>query len=286
MRRVALSLLAGMAVWVAVPSPSSRVAAQIQPAEAFSTEDAMGHVRRLAGGIGPRPAGSAAYRRAMQYVRTEFDGLGYDTSIQGFRLPQGGRSWNVVALPADQDEVHLLLGAHLDTVRGSPGGNDNASGVAVLLELARILAPAPVPGLALVAFGAEEFQPVGGHHIGSAAYVHRMSPSERDALEVMVSADMVGKARPFIAAHLRGTAVAGARELARAVRASGSRASVRTLGDISDHGPFALAGMRAAFLWTGDEPNHHRPTDAVKNVAPRALRRSGEALLALIDRVL
>jgi Peptidase family M28 len=63
-------------------------------------------------------------------------------------------------------------------------------------------------------------------------------------------------------------------------------ASVRTLGDISDHGPFALAGMPAAFLWTGFEPNHHQPTDVVRNVAPRSLRRSGEALLELVDRVL
>jgi Peptidase family M28 len=286
MRRVILTLLAATVVWVGVPSPSPRITAQAPPAESFSTDAALGHVRKLAGGIGPRPAGSAAYRRAMRYVRTEFEELGYDTSIQGFRLPQGGRSWNVVALPAGQGEVRLLLGSHLDTVGGSPGGNDNASGVAVLLELARILAPAPIPGLALVAFGAEEFQPVGGHHIGSAAYVNRMSGAERDALELMISADMVGKARPFFAAHLRGTPAGGARELARAARASGSRASVRTLGDISDHGPFALAGMRAAFLWTGFEPNHHLPTDVVRNVVPRGLRRSGEALLELIDRVL
>jgi hypothetical protein len=51
--------------------------------------------------------------------------------------------------------------------------------------------------------------------------------------------------------HLRGTSAGAARTVARAARASGSRASVRTLGDISDHGPFALAGMPAAFLWIG-----------------------------------
>jgi hypothetical protein len=102
----------------------------------------------------------------------------------------------------------------------------------------------------------------------------------------MVSADMVGKVRPFIAARLSGTSPEGARELARAARATGSRASVRALGDISDHGPFALAGMPAAFLWTGDEPNHHRPTDVVRNVARRALRRTGAVLLEVVDRVL
>jgi hypothetical protein len=53
--------------------------------------------------------------------------------------------------------VRLLIGAHLDTVPGSPGGNDNASGVAALLESARVLAAAPPEGLALVAFGAGRF---------------------------------------------------------------------------------------------------------------------------------
>jgi aminopeptidase YwaD len=289
MRRAALVLAVAMAAWpVALwPSTSRPASSQTAPPEAFSADAAFGHVRRLAGRIGPRPAGSAAYRRAVRYVRGTFQDLGYETMLQGFRLIQGGRSWNVVATTAGEDSVRLLIGAHLDTVTGSPGGNDNASGMAVLLEVARLVAgSASTDGLALVAFGAEEFQPVGGHHIGSEVYVDRMSAGDREALELMVSADMVGKTRPFIAAWLRGTSAEAARELARAARASGSRASVRALGDISDHGPFALAGMPATFLWTGDEPNHHLPTDVVRNVARRALRRSGAALLLLIDRVL
>jgi aminopeptidase YwaD len=288
MRRAALVLAVAIAASVAPwPSTNRPASSQTAPPEAFSADAAFGHVRRLAGRIGPRPAGSAAYRRAVRYVRGTFDDLGYETVLQGFRLPQGGRSWNVVATTAGEDSVRLLIGAHLDTVGGSPGGNDNASGVSVLLEMARVLAGSTlIDGLALVAFGAEEFQPVGGHHIGSEVYVDRMSAGDREALQLMVSADMVGKVRPFVAAWLRGTSAGAARELARAARASGSRASVRTLDDISDHGPFALAGMPAAFLWTGDEPNHHLPTDVVRNVARRALRRSGAALISLIDRVL
>jgi aminopeptidase YwaD len=289
MRRTALVLAVAIAAWPVASWPSTIRPAwsQTAPPEAFSADAAFGHVRRLAGRIGPRPAGSAAYGRAVRYVRGTFDDLGYQTMLQGFRLPQGGRSWNVVATTPGEDSVRLLIGAHLDTVGGAPGANDNASGVAVLLEMARVLAASTlIDGLALVAFGAEEFQPGDRHHIGSAAYVHRMSANDRNTLEMMVSADMVGKVRPFIAVRLRGTPGAAARDLARAARATGSRASVRTLGDISDHGPFALAGMPAAFLWTGDEPNHHLPTDVVRNVAPRALRRTGEVLLEVTDRVL
>jgi hypothetical protein len=288
MRRTALILLLASAGWAFLPG--SRAAAptggpEPRSSRAFSVDEAFGHVRRLAGRIGPRPAGTAPYRQAVRYVRGEFESLDYDVRLQGFRLPQGGRSWNVVATSGGAP-VRLLVGAHLDTVRGSPGGNDNASGVAALLEVARLVGNSAVDGLALVAFGAEEFQPVGGHHLGSAVYVRRMTTEEREALELMVSADMVGKARPFIAAHLEGTPAAGARELARGARSTGSRVSVRALGDISDHGPFALARMPAAFLWTGDEPNHHQPTDLVRNVDRRALRRTGAVLLAVVDRVL
>jgi hypothetical protein len=288
MRRATLILLATSTV--AFLPPSSPTAAADPPILApgsFSSDAAFVHVRRLAGRIGPRPAGSTAYHRAVRYVDGELAEMGYETRLQRFPLPQGGRSWNVVATDPGSTSVRFLIGAHLDTVAGSPGGNDNASGVAVLLEVARALAGSTsTDGLALVAFGAEEFQPQGGHHIGSGAYVDRMTAAERTELEIMVSTDMIGKVRPLIAGRLRGTPPGAARELARAARASGTRASVRTLGDISDHGPFALAGMPAAFLWTGDEPNHHLPTDVVRGVAPRSLRRSGEALLELVDRVL
>jgi hypothetical protein len=77
----------------------------------------------------------------------------------------------------------------------------------------------------------------------------------------------------------RGTAVL----LSRTARSIGLEARVLTLGDISDHGPFALAGMPAAFLWTGFEPNHHEPTDVVRNARPRALLRAGRVLLALVE---
>ena len=290
MRRT-LVLLLLLSPWSASPSPvrgTVRAAppeAAAQAAGGFSADAAFVHVRRLAGRIGPRPAGSAAYGRAVRYVGGRFEALGYTVRRQAFPLPQGGRSWNVVAGWPDAGSVRLLIGAHLDTVGGSPGGNDNASGVAVLLELARILAEAggPPEGLALVAFGAEEIQPADGHHLGSDAYVDRMGTAEREALEIMVSADMIGKVRPFIAASLDGTPRRAARILARTAREVGFRANVRELGDVSDHGPFALAGMPASFLWTGDEPNHHLPTDVVRNCRLRALGRAGLVLLELIE---
>jgi aminopeptidase YwaD len=293
MRRVVL-LVAAIALSPAASPVSSHPAgtdrtkrSDLLTDQGFSTTEAFSHVRRLAGRIGPRPAGSKAYRRAVRYVTGELTTLGYEPTLQQFRVGRQRFSWNVVAVPPETGGVRMLVGAHLDTVPGSPGGNDNASGVAVLLEVARLLVGSTsLDSLALVAFGAEEVQPDGRHHLGSTAYVRRMSPPERDGLDLMVSVDMVGKVHPFISGHLRGTSAGAARTVARAARASGTRATVRTLGDISDHGPFALAGMPAALLWTGDEQNHHRPTDVVRNVARRSLPRAVEVILEVIPRVL
>jgi hypothetical protein len=185
MRRVVL-LVAAIALFPAASPVSSPPAGadrttrtDILIAQAFSTTEAFGHVRRLAGRIGPRPAGSRAYGRAVRYMTGELTALGYEPALQRFRVGLRGFSWNVVAGPPEPERVRMLVGAHLDTVRGSPGGNDNASGVAVLPEVARLAGSTSLDGLALVAFGAEEVQPDGRHHVGSAAYVRGCPPWRR-----------------------------------------------------------------------------------------------------------
>jgi aminopeptidase YwaD len=147
-------------------------------------------------------------------------------------------------------------------VPGSPGANDNGSGVATMLELARYFAGRPeAASVRFVAFGAEEYQPNGKHHLGSAAYVRRMDASERSELEVMVSADMIGKVRPFIVGWMGIGPRAGVQAVGSAARRVDVAARRQQLPDWSDNGPFERAGMPAALLWTGFEPNHHEPTD-------------------------
>lgn len=82
-----------------------------------------------------------------------------------------GISQNVIAeLPGtDPDPLYIYAGAHIDSVAGSPGADDNAIGCAILLELARILSQKPHRHtIRLIAFGAEEQLSV-----GSAEYVRK-----------------------------------------------------------------------------------------------------------------
>jgi Zn-dependent M28 family amino/carboxypeptidase len=189
-----------------------------------------------------------------------------------------GPTWNVIARWPGGIRRPVILGGHLDTVEGSSGANDNASGVAVLLELAAALAGTrEALAIRFVAFGGEERQPDGGHHYGSLA----------DAADAtargMVSVDMIGLDRELIVGWMGTGKRRTVRGLLRAARQLGIPARERILPDVSDHGPYERAGIPAALLWTGDEPNHHQPTDVVSNVSRRALGRVGRLLLRYVE---
>ncbi len=107
------------------------------------------------------------------YLSRQLSQSGYEVESQDFEL-QGVTGVNLVAtrpgLAADAGP--LLVGAHYDSVPGSPGADDNASAVAAALEVARLFAVYPTPGtLKIVFFDQEERQPVGEGIIGSSAFV-------------------------------------------------------------------------------------------------------------------
>lgn len=245
----------------------------------------MGHVRALAQDIGVRVRATRGELRASRYAARTLSRLGYRVLIQRFGV-DGGHSRNVVAWWPGADPYGVVLGAHMDTVRGSPGANDNASGVAVLLEAARALAGTEEAGLLrFVAFGSEEYASSGVHHVGSTVFVRRLGSEGRRRLAGMVSVDMVADGRPLIA----GTAGIGppllARILVRTIRRAGIRVDYRVTCDCSDNGPFERAGIPASFVWSGPDRQYHSSADTVANLRPRDLVRSGRAMLAFAMRL-
>ena len=276
--RAAAALLLGVVV-----AGAGRAAAA--PAPAFHRKAALSHVRVLSHDIGVRVRGTTHELRAARYVAGTLADLGYRVRIQRFRV-DGGRSRNVVAWWPGADALGIVLGGHIDTVRGSPGANDNASGVAVILELARLLAGTGQAGfLRFVAFGSEEYSSSGVHHVGSQTFVDRLGRRGRRRLAGMASIDMIADGRPLIA----GTAGIGppllARVLVRTISRAGIRVRYRVTCDCSDNGPFERAGIPSAFMWSGDETDYHSPSDTIRNLSPRDLDRTGEAMLAFAWRV-
>ena len=130
--------------------------------------------------------------QAAQYIEREFQKIGWEVKEDTFQWE--GKSYkNIVAEKKGMTSPHrvFILGAHYDTVPGSPGADDNASAIAVLLEVARNIQTAPLDGtVRLIAFSLEEYNFVGSTH-----YVEKFQRGEEKILG-MISLEMVGFTGP------------------------------------------------------------------------------------------
>lgn len=149
------------------------------------------HVAALA--ASPRTPGSAAHAQARAYVHRHLTQAGF--LVQEARSREAGLEVvNLLTRTApDRDDLPLVVvGAHYDSVAGSPGADDNASAVAALLELAAWIGPrlqgdpAPAAALQLAAYDLEEYGLVG-------SFVHCRDLHQRGApLRGMISLEMLG----------------------------------------------------------------------------------------------
>ena len=152
------------------------------------------HVRELAVHIGQRNIWTpGSMEAAAAYIEATLAGLGHAPARQEF--PVLGRTClNLeVELPGHEEpEEILVVGAHYDTVPGSPGANDNASGVAALLELARLLRQEqPGRTIRLVAFANEEAPFYYSEEMGSRRYASRCK-ERREKIVAMFSLETLG----------------------------------------------------------------------------------------------
>jgi len=150
------------------------------------------HVRVLADEIGERHfLEPAAITATIDYIRKQFLGTGYEPGFHSFG---DGQFHNIIAELPGHSRKHeiLVVGAHYDTVWHSPGADDNASGVAALLEIARLLAiESHQRTLRFIAFANEEQPFVEGDEMGSQVYVRSLNDTN-DSVVAMFSLEMLG----------------------------------------------------------------------------------------------
>jgi len=183
-------------------------------------------------------------------------------------------SQNLIATKQPASEVNdeiVLIGAHYDSVANAPGASDNASGTAVVLELARLFKVVPTnKEIRFLLFGAEEE----GLH-GSKKYVNAMSPSEIKRSIAMFNLDMVGSA---YAGDLSIQTMDGSDNT---VTKAASKSNeylfgdpIETdFGDRSDHVPFHDAGIDAAlFIYDPVEEWYHTPEDTIEKLSKERLQ--------------
>ncbi len=152
------------------------------------------HVEALASDIGERnvskPESLAA---ASSYIEAEWRTQGYDVARQVYEADGVACANLEVTRRAEAANGKIILiGAHYDTVSGSPGADDNASGIAALLELSRLFAEiSPRLAIRFVAFTNEE-PPYHTTPLQGSA-VHARAARERgDNIDFMVSLEMLG----------------------------------------------------------------------------------------------
>jgi hypothetical protein len=156
------------------------------------------HVNALAVDIGPRtPLAGNSLVRAANYIHSVFEDAGFSVSEQDYQY-YDQRVTNVLARAptAAGASAYYLVGAHYDTVPGTPGADDNASAVAVMLELARRLRHERVKAPVLfAAFTLEEPPAYLTGHQGSRMFVSNCRASG-DRLLAAIILEMVGFTAP------------------------------------------------------------------------------------------
>jgi aminopeptidase YwaD len=274
----------------AAPSTTTTAPAPVEPL-AFDGTAAMTHIQALAQDIGPRKSGTQAEDDALGYATTYLQSLGYQVERSEVTLPDGRLSRNVVALKQGDSDSVVVVGGHVDTKAGAPGGNDNASGVAVVLELARDLRDADTAAtIEFVVFGAEEMTDSNPdhHHYGSRQFVQGLTAEQRSALVGMISVDMVGYGSEFTVRTM-GHGPQLLRDMVKAYSTAHGLPALYSKDTSrygwSDHEPFELAGYPAVWVEWRDDPTYHTSRDTYAHCDPTTVQRTGEMLVSFLYRL-
>lgn len=242
--------------------------------------------------------------RAARYIEREFRETGLSVATQGWEA-RGNMYENVIASTDPGNPRRFIVGAHYDVYKDTVGADDNASSVAGLLELARILGPQGHPGhgIDLIAYSLEEPPFFKTKQMGSAVHARSVAESTAEVLG-MLSLEMIGYygntgAEPEGGKFLMVSGIQRfdafnkkVSELLRdAGQSFGSRAWSRADDDKnngpSDHRNYWPLGIPAVMvIGTGGGPNphYHRASDTLDTIDLPALTGAVNAIAHVVGR--
>ena len=244
--------------------------------------------------LGPRVTGSAANAAAGNYIADQMKSAGWSVEFQPF-VYQGTPVRNVIARTNVGKGPVVILGAHYDSRRRAdrdpahatepvPGADDGASGVAVLLELARTLDLREIPNeLWLAFFDAEDNGGLDGWDwiVGSTYMADHLTIQP----EAMILVDMVGDADQQFYFDSNSDPGLSAQVWATAARLGYDKQFIPvarwTMTD--DHIPFARRGIPALDIIDFDYPYWHTTADTADKVSAESLERIGRVLKAFLE---
>lgn len=167
----------------------------VPPTEPPAAEDTSGQIARgyleALTANGPRPSGGENERQVAKYIRETFTKLGYTPETTAFSAWDENdnvlSSQNIFAVKKGDSPLEIIIGAHYDSGKEGDGVDDNASGVAVMLEVAERIANLQTPyTIRFIAFGSEENDLDGSYY-----YTARMEGKDVENTLVMVNLDSI-----------------------------------------------------------------------------------------------
>jgi hypothetical protein len=285
------------------------IAAALVLAAGFDGAAALRHASALSA-LGARPWGSPRTAAAAAYIASQLRATGAEVRLQQFES-EGIRGANVIATLKGDTPEFVIVGAHHDTAPGAPGAYDDAAGVGVVIEAARVLAAGPrTRTIVLASWDGEEAWSTGKTTTaGSRAYVKDLEAGSRD-LVAALAVEMCGwrEGTPVVhpiayADPLRpgSLAIAPARVMRAVLGGSRSAGAGLGVGDpflswlyqpavrtfrvrlYGDDLSFLQSGLPATFTsdstFTRFYPWYHKPTDTPDKLDAAALTRMGTAVV-------
>jgi Zn-dependent M28 family amino/carboxypeptidase len=260
----------------------------------FSGELALEHVKKQVD-FGPRTPGSKSHQQTIEWITENLEQTGWEVTIQETSL-MGNPVKNIIGRRS-RNEPYILIGAHYDSrfiadrdpdpanqLLPVPGANDGASGVAVLIELARVL-PKELPMTTwLVFFDAEDNGNIPGWDwiLGSRAFVEEIEPKP----EAVVIIDMIGDADLQVYIERNSDPSLSQDIWTQAAILGYDDVFVPEIkhGILDDHSPFLNAGIPAALVIDFDYPYWHTINDTTDKVSEDSLQVIGDVLQAWLTR--
>lgn len=276
-----------------VPKPPTPIPSPTPLVGQFDSAVAYRHVLAQMA-FGPRPTGSEANRKTGDYIAARLRELGWQVEFQEFTY-RGVAARNIIAR-AGKGTIGLI-GAHYDTRRLAdndpdtarrtervPGANDGASGVAVLLELARALDKSRLTNeVWLVFFDAEDNGRLDGWDFCAGS--EYLAANLKVQPQFVIVADMIGDADQQIYKERNSTATLQDRLWEIAARLGYAKFFIPEpkYSMLDDHTAFLKRGIPAVDIIDFDYPYWHTTQDTADKVAPASLERVGRVLQAFLE---
>lgn len=253
----------------------------------FDGEEALLHIQEQIS-YGPRPPGSEAHRMTGDYIRDTLAANDWEVTEQTFPF-YGIEGRNIYGVAGPEGGKWIILGAHYDTrpiADKDPtssdlpvmGANDGASGVAVLLELSRILVPSTLEIQVWMAFFDAEDS--GGINekpwvYGSTIFAESLDRNP----DAVVIVDMVGDSDLNIY-YERNSDLGLSTEIWSIAQEQGYSGFVPEQGRsiIDDHIPFLNLGIPAIDIIDIDYPYWHTTEDTIDKVSANSLEQVGRTI--------